>query len=68
MKRYYNLGLDIFFEIQEDNIFAYTFKDEYLKTRFSVSDNTILLAEEVNQFEYEKQLERRIMYFGKKFK
>ena len=60
MKRYYNLGLDIFFEKDyEDNIFAYLFKDGKLETRNYVSDNILLLAEEVKEWEYKKMLERR---------
>lgn len=68
MTKFFTLGLDIFFETQEDNLFAYTFKDGRLETRTSVSDNVLLLAEEVNKFEYDKQLSRRISYFGKTFK
>jgi hypothetical protein len=68
MKKHFILGLDIFFETQEDNLFAYTFKDGRLETRNSVSDNVLLLAEEVNKFEYDKQLSRRISYFSKTFK
>lgn len=69
MTRYYNLGLDIFFEVKEDEtIFAYTFKDGHLKTRFSVSDNVRILAEEIKDWEYKKQLDRRILFFGKNFK
>lgn len=69
MNRYYNLGLDIFFEVKEDNsVFAYTFKDGLLTTRFSVSDNVRILAEEVKEWEYRKQLDRRILFFGKNFK
>jgi len=69
VKRYYTLGLNIFYEIDsENNIFSYTFKDGNLKTRFSVSDNTLLLAEEVKEWQYTKQLDRRILFFGKKFR
>ena len=69
MKRYYNLGLDIFFEKDsEENIFAYLFKDGKLETRNSVSDNILLLAEEVKDWQYKKQLDRRITFFSKKFR
>lgn len=69
MKRYYNLGLDIFFEKdREDNIFAFLFKDGKLETRKSVSDNILLLAEEVKDWEYKKMLERRVTFFSKKFR
>lgn len=69
MKQYFTLGLDIFFEIKEDNsVFAYTFKDGLLTTRFSVSDNVRILAEEVKDWEYKKQLDRRVLFFGKNFK
>ena len=69
MKQYFTLGLNIFFEKDsEDNIFSYSFKNSELQARFSVSENTILLAEQTNKFEYEKQLNKRVLYFGKKFK
>ena len=69
MTRYYNLGLDIFFEKgYEDNIFAYLFKDGKLETRNYVSDNILLLAEEVKEWEYKKMLERRVSFFSKKFR
>ena len=67
--RYYNLGLDIYFEKdREDNIFAYLFKDGKLETRKYVSDNILLLAEEVKDWQYKKQLERRVTFFSKKFR
>lgn len=67
--RYYNLGLDIFFEKdREDNIFAYLFKDGKLETRKYVSDNILLLAEELRDWEYKKMLERRVTFFSKKFR
>lgn len=67
--KYFQLGLNIFFEIDsENNIFAYTFRDGHLKTRNSVSDNVLLLAEEVKEWQYKKQLDRRILFFGKKFR
>lgn len=69
MTRYYNLGLNIFFEIDsENNTFAYIFKDGCLQTRNSVSSNILLLAEEVKEWEYKKLLDRRILFFGKKFR
>ena len=69
MKQYFTLGLDIFFEKdREDNIFAFLFKDGKLETRKEVSDNVLLLAEEVKDWEYKKQLERRITFFSKKFR
>lgn len=68
MKQYFTLGLDIFFEKDEDNIFAYLFKDGKLETRRTVSDNILLLAEEVKDWEYKKQLDRRISFFSKKFR
>ena len=67
--KYYVLGLNIYFEKdREGNIFAYTFKDGYLKTRFTVSENVKLLAEEVKKWEYKKQLDRRVSFFSKKFR
>ena len=67
--KYYQLGLNIFFEINsENNIFAYTFKDGKLETRASVTDSVMLLSEEVKEWQYKKQLERRIYFFGKKFR
>lgn len=67
--KYFTLGLDIFFEVKEDNsIFAYTFKEGHLQTKFEVSDNVLLLAEEVKDWEYRKQLDRRVLFFGKNFK
>lgn len=69
MKQYFTLGLNIFFEKDlEDNIFYYSFKNSELQTRFSVSENVMLLAEQTNKFDYEKQLNKRVLYFGKKFK
>ena len=69
MKQYFTLGLNIFFEKDlEDNIFSYSFKNGELQTRFSVSENVMLLAEQTNKFEYEKRLNKRVLYFGKKFK
>jgi len=69
MKQYFVLGLDIFFEKdREDNVFAYLFKDGKLETRNSVSENIIILAEEVKDWEYKKQLDRRITFFSKKFR
>jgi|GEM_PF-5376282 len=69
MKKYYQLGLDIFFEVNEDSsIFAYFFSDGNLKTRFEVSDNVRLLAEECKDWEYKRELDRRVLFFGKKFK
>lgn len=69
MKQYFTLGLNIFFEVDSNNnIFAYTFKENKLETRFSVSENILLLAEEVKFWEYQKQLDRRTSYFNKKFK
>ena len=69
MIKYFNLGLDIFFEKdREDNIFAYIFKDGKLETRKDVSDNIFLLAEEVKDWEYKKMLERRVTFFSKKFR
>jgi hypothetical protein len=67
--RYYTLGLDIYFEIdRENNIFAFTFKDGKLETRITVSDNVLLLAEQVTDWQYKKQLDRRITFFNKKFR
>ena len=67
--RYYTLGLDIFFEVDNENsIFSYIFGEGKLQTRFYVSDNILLLAEEVKNWEYKKQLERRVSYFNKKFR
>lgn len=69
MTRYYQLGLNLFFEINsENNIFSYTFKDGKLETRKYVSDNILLLAEEVKEWEYKKMLERRVVFFSKKFR
>ncbi len=68
MTKYYNLGLDIFFEIEDEYIFAYFFSDGNLKIRFEVSDNVRLLAEECKDWEYKRELDRRVLFFGKKFK
>jgi len=69
MKQYYSLGMDIFFETNEgSSIFAYFFSDGNLKTRFDVSDNVRLLAEECKDWEYKRELDRRVLFFGKKFK
>lgn len=66
--RYYSLGLDIYFEVSKEGIFAYHFKDGALETRFSVSENVSILAEELKDWEYKKQLERRVSFFSKKFR
>lgn len=67
--RYYNLGLDIYFERdRNENIFAFIFKDGKLETRRTVSDNVLLLAEQVTDWQYKKQLDRRISFFNKKFR
>lgn len=69
MTQYFTLGLNIYFEVDSNNnIFAYTFKEGRLETRFSVDDNVLFLAEKVKDWEYKKQLDRRILYFNKKFK
>lgn len=69
MKKYYTLGLNIYFEKDlEKNIFCYTFKQDKLETRLSVSDNVLLMSEEVKYFEYQKALNNRIGYFSRKFK
>ena len=57
-----------FEKAREDNIFAFIFKDGKLETRTTVSDNIFLLAEEIWDCEYKKQLDRRNAYFGKHFK
>ena len=65
--QYFNLGLNIYFEKdREENIFAFIFKDGKLETRTAVSDNILLLAEEVKDWQYKKQLDRRISFFNKK--
>lgn len=67
--QYYNLGLDIYFEVDRDNnIFAFTFKDGRLETRRTVSENVLLLAEQVTDWQYKKGLDRRISFFNKKFR
>lgn len=67
--QYYNLGLDIYFEVDRDNnIFAFSFKDGKLETRTTVSENVLLLAEQVTDWQYKKQLDRRITFFNKKFR
>jgi hypothetical protein len=69
MKQYFTLGLDIYFEIDRDNnIFSFTFKDGRLETRKTVSENVLLLAEQVTDWQYKKGLERRISFFNKKFR
>ena len=69
MKQYFTLGLNVFFEKdREENIFAFIFKDGRLETRTTVSDNILLLAEEVKDWQYKKQLDRRISFFNKKFR
>lgn len=66
--KYYVLGLNIFFEKDsEDNIFAFHFKNGKLETRRTVSENTLLLAEEVKDWEYKKQLDKRVLFFSKRF-
>ena len=67
--QYFTLGLNIYFERdKEENIFAFIFKDGKLETRRTVSDNVLLLAEQVTDWQYKKQLDRRISFFNKKFR
>lgn len=67
--QYFTLGLDIYFERDRDNnIFSFVFKDGKLETRRTVSDNVLLLAEQVTDWQYKKQLGRRISFFNKKFR
>lgn len=67
--QYFTLGLDIYFERdKEESIFAFIFKDGKLETRAAVSDNVLLLAEQVTDWQYKKQLDRRISFFNKKFR
>jgi hypothetical protein len=67
--QYFTLGLDIYFERdKEENTFAFIFKDGKLETRGTVSDNVLLLAEQVTDWQYKKQLDRRITFFNKKFR
>lgn len=67
--QFFTLGLNIFFEKdREENIFAFIFKDGKLETRTTVSDSILLLAEEIKEWEYTKQLERRVSFFSKKFR
>lgn len=66
--RYFTLGLNIFFETCEDNLFSFHFKNGRLETRSTVSDNVKILAEQVSKYEYTKQLEKRVYFFSKKFK
>lgn len=67
--QYFSLGLNIYFEKdREENIFAFIFKNGKLETRTAVSDNILLLAEEVKDWQYKKQLDRRISFFNKKFR
>jgi hypothetical protein len=69
MTQYYNLGLDIHFEVDEHgNIFQFKFSDGKLETRFSASENELILAEKVKKYEYDKAIEKRLRYFTKKFK
>ena len=66
---YYNLGLDIHFEIDKHgNIFKFKFSDGKLETSFSASENELILAEKVKKYQYDKAIEKRIRYFAKKFK
>ena len=66
---YFNLGLDIHFEIDaEGKIFKFKFSDGKLETSSSISENESILAEKVNKHQYDKALERRLRYFNKKFK
>ena len=68
-KQYFNLGLDIHFEIDTDGrIFKFKFSDGKLETSSSISENESILAEKVNKHQYDKALERRLRYFVKKFK
>ena len=68
-KQYFNLGLDIHFEIDENGkIFKFKFSDGKLETSHSISENESILAEKVNKHQYDKALERRLRYFNKKFK
>jgi hypothetical protein len=67
MTRYYNLGLNIFFEVSKEGIFAYHFKKGALETRTVISENISILAEEIKDWEYYKALDKRVLFFSKKF-
>jgi len=69
MTRYYILGENILFEIDENNnCFKYFFAENRMNTSFRVSDDYLRLAEETNKWNYQKELEIRIKYFSKEFK
>lgn len=65
--RYFVLGLDIYFEVSREGLFSYHFKKGNLETRNYISENISILAEEVKDWEYKKQLQKRIYYFNRKF-
>jgi hypothetical protein len=67
MTKYFVLGLDIYFEVSKEGLFAYHFKKGILETRGFISENISILAEEVKDSEYVKQLQKRIYYFSKRF-
>jgi len=72
MKKYYMLGENIFFEIDENNnCFLFFFGENknggFLKTENKISENYLKLAEETNKWNYQKELEIRIKYFSKTF-
>jgi len=69
MTRYYVLGENIFFEIDENNnFFLFFFGENKLRTENKISENYLKLAEETNKWNYQKELEIRIKYFSKTYK
>lgn len=67
--QYFNLGLDIHFEIDENGkVYKLKFSDGKLETSSVISENESILAEKVTRHQYYKTLDRRLRYFNKKFK
>lgn len=66
--KYFTLGLDRYFEMDEEGIFYYEFQKDKLITRRTISENVAALGQEVPHWQYRKEIDNRIYYFGKKFK
>lgn len=60
MKKYYIIGNSIFVEKDGDNTYCTKFKKDKISFTFSVDEKTFSLAQEVNEFIYNKIINRKI--------
>ena len=54
-------------KVSKEGIFAYHFKKGALETRTFISENISILAEEIKDWEYYKALDKRVLFFSKRF-